>query len=85
MRGPGSIVLTNFRKIERVPDTFLRFIVERLEREIGAVLKRPETQAQFDKIGLETGGPTRQELPAFVKSQIASWAVAAQDAGIQKQ
>ena len=38
-----------------------------------------------DKIGLETGGPTRRELPAFVKSQIASWAVAARDAVIQKQ
>lgn len=60
-------------------------IVERLEREIGAVLKRPETQIQFDKIGLETGGPTRKELPAFVKSQISSWAAAARDAGIQQQ
>jgi tripartite-type tricarboxylate transporter receptor subunit TctC len=60
-------------------------IVERLEREINAVLKRPEIQVQFDKIGLETGGPSRQELPAFVKEQVASWAAAARDAGIQPQ
>jgi tripartite-type tricarboxylate transporter receptor subunit TctC len=61
-------------------------IVERLERDISAVLKRPEIQAQFDKIGLETaGGPSRKEIPAFVKDQIVSWNRAARDAGIQKQ
>ncbi len=61
-------------------------VVIRLEREINVVLKRPETQDQFDKIGLETGGgPSRQELPAFVREQIRSWAAAARDAGIQPQ
>ena len=61
-------------------------VVIRLEREINAVLKRPETQDQFDKIGLETGGgPSRQELPAFVKEQMRSWAAAARDAGIHPQ
>lgn len=60
-------------------------VVVRLEREISAVLKRPEVQAQFDKIGLETGGPSRQELPAFVKGQLSSWAAAARDAGMPLQ
>jgi tripartite-type tricarboxylate transporter receptor subunit TctC len=60
-------------------------IVERLEREINTVLARPEVQAQFDKIGLETGGPSRQELPAFVKAQLVSWAAAARDAGMPLQ
>lgn len=61
-------------------------VVIRLEREINAVLKRTETQDQFDKIGLETGGgPSRQELPAFVKEQMRSWAAAARDAGIHPQ
>ena len=61
-------------------------VVIRLEREINVVLKRPETQDQFDKIGLETGGgPSRQELPAFVKEQMRSWAAAAREAGIQPQ
>ena len=60
-------------------------IVERLDREINTVLKRPEIQAQFEKIGLETGGPSRQELPAFVKDQIVSWDAAARAAGIQRQ
>ena len=60
-------------------------VVERLDREITAVLKRPEIQPQFDKIGLEVGGPTRQELPAFMKEQIVSWTAAARSAGIQPQ
>jgi tripartite-type tricarboxylate transporter receptor subunit TctC len=61
-------------------------ILSRLEREINVVLKRPETQEQFDRIGLETGnGPTRKELAAFVKEQMTSWAAAARDAGIQPQ
>jgi tripartite-type tricarboxylate transporter receptor subunit TctC len=60
-------------------------IVERLEGEINVVLKRPDIQAQFEKIGLETGGPSRQELPAFVKDQIVSWAKAARDSGMQPQ
>jgi tripartite-type tricarboxylate transporter receptor subunit TctC len=60
-------------------------IVERLDREITAVLKRPEIQPQLEKIGLETGGPSRQELPAFMKEQIASWTAAARSAGMQPQ
>ena len=60
-------------------------IVEKLDREINVMLKRPDIQAQFERIGLETGGPSRQELPAFVKEQIVSWAAAARDAGIQRQ
>jgi tripartite-type tricarboxylate transporter receptor subunit TctC len=60
-------------------------IVERLDREITAVLKRPELQPQLEKIGLETGGPSRQELPAFMKEQIASWTAAARSAGMQAQ
>ena len=60
-------------------------IVERLEREISAVLKRPDIQDQFNRIGFEMEGPSRQELAAFVKEQIAAWAAAARDAGIQPQ
>jgi tripartite-type tricarboxylate transporter receptor subunit TctC len=61
-------------------------IIARLERELSIVLKRPETQEQFDKIGLETGGgPSRTELAAFVREQMRSWAAAARDAGMQPQ
>jgi tripartite-type tricarboxylate transporter receptor subunit TctC len=68
-----------------VPSKTPTAIVERLDREISAVLKRPEIQPQFDKIGLEVGGPPRGELTAFLKEQIVSWAAAAKSAGIQPQ
>jgi hypothetical protein len=48
-------------------------------------LRRPGIPDQFEKIGFVVGGPSRQELPAFVKEQIAAWAAAARDAGIQPQ
>ena len=60
-------------------------VVEQLEREVGAILKRPEIRDQFDRIGFELGGPSRQELPAFVKEQMGAWAAAAREAGIQPQ
>lgn len=60
-------------------------VIDRLEHEVNLVLKRPEVQSQFLKIGLETGGPTRQELPAFIKEQKVSWAAAARDSGIPLQ
>jgi tripartite-type tricarboxylate transporter receptor subunit TctC len=59
--------------------------IVRMEKEVNIALKRNEVQDQFGKIGFETGGPTRQELPAFVKDQITSWAIAARDAGLQPQ
>lgn len=60
-------------------------IIERLDREVTAVLKRPETQDQFGKIGFEVGNLPRKELPAFVKDQMISWAAAAREAGIEPQ
>ena len=60
-------------------------IVERLDREVIAVLKRPETQDQFGKIGFEVGNMSRKEVPAFVKDQMQSWAAAAREAGITPQ
>ena len=68
-----------------VPSKTPALIVERLDREITAVLKKPEIQPQFDKIGLEVGGPSRGELTGFLKDQIVSWAAAARSAGIQQQ
>ena len=60
-------------------------IVERLDREVSAVLKRPETQEQFSKIGFEVGNMPRKDVPAFVKDQLTSWAAAAREAGIERQ
>ncbi len=60
-------------------------VVARLDREVSATLKRPETHEQFSKIGFEVGNMPRQEIPAFVKDQLNSWAAAAREAGIERQ
>ena len=60
-------------------------IVDRLAREVNAVLKRPDIEAQFNRIGFDLSGPTQQELPSFLKEQKAAWAAAARDGGIQPQ
>jgi tripartite-type tricarboxylate transporter receptor subunit TctC len=60
-------------------------VVDRLESEVNAQLKRPDIQEQFARIGFETGGPSRQQLPAFLKAQMAAWGAGARDAGIQPQ
>lgn len=60
-------------------------ILDRMDREVGAVLKRPETQAQFAKIGFDLGGPSRPEMAGFIRDQTAAWGAAARDAGIQPQ
>ena len=60
-------------------------VISYLDREVNAVLKMPDVQDQFGKIGFETGGPSRQEFPAFLREQLKSWAAAARDAGMQPQ
>ena len=60
-------------------------IVERLDREVSAVLKRPETAEQFGRIGFEVGNMPQKDVPAFVKDQLTSWAAAAREAGIERQ
>lgn len=60
-------------------------VVERLDREVNALMKRPEVQDQVARMGFDTSGPSRKELPAFIKEQTAAWGAAARDAGIQPQ
>lgn len=61
-------------------------VVTRMQREVSEVVKRPEAQARFAKIGFDTGNaPSRQELPAFITGQVQSWAAAAREAGIARQ
>ena len=61
-------------------------VIDRLDRDVNAILKRADIQDQFNKIGFEMGGPTsRPELAAFVKEQLGAWDAAAREAGIEKQ
>jgi tripartite-type tricarboxylate transporter receptor subunit TctC len=60
-------------------------VVDRLSREVNAVLKRPDVLEQLDKVAFEASGSTPQELAAIVKSQLKVWGDVAREAGIQSE
>jgi tripartite-type tricarboxylate transporter receptor subunit TctC len=60
-------------------------VVDRLSREVNAVLKRAEVLEQLDKVAFEASGSTPQELASIVKSQLKVWGDVAREAGIQSE
>jgi len=60
-------------------------IVERISREVNAILKRPEVRGQLEKQGAEPAGSTPAEFAAFLKQQLADWGKAAREAGLKPE
>ncbi len=56
-------------------------VVEKLNRELNAILRSPETRKYFADQGAEAGGGTPEQLGAFVKSEIAKWAKVVKESG----
>lgn len=67
------------------PKGMPRDVVDRLNRELNAILKRPETREAFGKLAFEPKGSTPEELGTFLKQQIDTWVAAAREAGIQPE
>lgn len=57
-------------------------IVERLNRDVRAVLQRQDVREQLDKLAFQTTGSTPEELAAYMKEQIDVWRSTAREAGI---
>ena len=60
-----------------------RPIVERLQRDIAAVLKDPDVQARYAVLGNEPVGNTPDEYAAQIKVDLAQWGVIVKRAGIK--
>jgi tripartite-type tricarboxylate transporter receptor subunit TctC len=60
-------------------------IVERLHKDIAAVLRSQEMQADARNLGYELGGEPPQAFAAFVRSEVAKWGKVIKDAGIKAQ
>jgi tripartite-type tricarboxylate transporter receptor subunit TctC len=58
-----------------------RDVVERLNRELNAILASPETKKFFADQGAEAGGGTAAELNAFVRAETVKWAKVVKDSG----
>jgi tripartite-type tricarboxylate transporter receptor subunit TctC len=58
-------------------------IVERLHKEIAAILRSKEMLDDAANLGYELGGERPQEFAAFVRSEIQKWGKVIKDAGIK--
>ncbi|WP_407792350.1 Bug family tripartite tricarboxylate transporter substrate binding protein [Pigmentiphaga litoralis] len=58
-------------------------IINRLNREVTALMNRADTKVKLEKIGLAPLTSSPQELAAFVKSQTAKWSTVIQDIGLR--
>ena len=60
-------------------------IIERLNRDINAVLIDPELKAKLVQQAIELEGSTPQALAAFVDGEIAKWATVIKVSNIQRE
>jgi tripartite-type tricarboxylate transporter receptor subunit TctC len=58
-------------------------VVAKLNREIGGILRSPETQETFLKQGVAAAPSTPEELAEWVKAELARWTPIIRDAGIK--
>lgn len=49
-------------------------VVQRLSREIAAIVRLPEVRQQFASLGAEPVGNTPEEFAAFTRAELAKWA-----------
>ncbi len=61
-----------------------RPIVERLNRELRAIIADPKVRDRLAAIGFDAFASTPEELDAFVREDFAKWARWVADAGIQR-
>ena len=60
-------------------------IVDRLGREIAALIAQPDVQEKLRKLGVEPDGRSSEGFIAFQRAEIAKWGKVIQDAGIQAE
>lgn len=67
------------------PAATSRTIVARLQREIAAMVRKPEVGEKLAGLGIEPEGNTSQEFAAQIKQEIAKWGKVIQVAGVPRQ
>lgn len=60
-------------------------VTQRMNRELNAVMARPEVREKIAALGFELSGSTSDELGGFVQDQLQAWAKAFRDAGMQPE
>lgn len=67
------------------PASTPRPIVERLSREIVAIVNEPSTRERLLKLGAEPVGSTPEEYDAHIRREYAQWEAVTRNAGLQKE
>ncbi|MCX7143230.1 MAG: tripartite tricarboxylate transporter substrate binding protein [Proteobacteria bacterium] len=67
------------------PAKMPREIVNRLNREINAVLKEPGIREQLERHAIEIAGSTPEELTGILKSQLDVWSRSLSEAGVKPE
>ncbi|WP_298925823.1 tripartite tricarboxylate transporter substrate binding protein [uncultured Ramlibacter sp.] len=60
-----------------------RAIIDKVSRELAAVVQGPEFKKRYDDIGAFTIGSTPEELGSFIKSETVKWTAVIKRSGIQ--
>ena len=81
---PEEFVLTAWRVLVGPPDLPAP-IVDKLNGMINAVYADPLVRERFNKLGLDAGGGTPQEVAAMLKREAATWERVARDNSIEKE
>ena len=67
------------------PAAVPRPIIERLSKEIVAIVNEPATRARMNQLGAEPVGSTPAEYDAFIRKEYATWEAVAKNAGIKPE
>ncbi|MDR2112498.1 MAG: tripartite tricarboxylate transporter substrate binding protein [Candidatus Accumulibacter sp.] len=68
-----------------VPAGTRKEIVDQLNKEINAVLKKQETQAQFKNAGADVLGSSAEEFAGLIQSDVPKWKLVIERADIKKR
>jgi len=60
-----------------------RPILDRIQKDIAAVLATPDVQARLANDGIEPVASTPEQFSAFVRDEMAKWSAVVRDAGIR--
>jgi tripartite-type tricarboxylate transporter receptor subunit TctC len=60
-------------------------VIERLNREIVAIVHQADVQKKLKDLGVEPVGSTAQELASLQKQEIGKWGKVIRDAGITSE
>ncbi|QIL81136.1 tripartite tricarboxylate transporter substrate binding protein [Diaphorobacter sp. HDW4A] len=60
-------------------------IIDKLNKEIVAIVKEPDVQARFEQLGIEGVGGTPAEFSAHIKAETTKWSEVVKAVGIQPE